>query len=73
MKSNKPLPVIGIIVKTKLAEKNMSQRALAEKVGVNEKYLTEIIRGRKAKTGSKYLKKICDVLEIEMEDLNVAS
>lgn len=47
-----PIPLFGIIVKKRLIELSMTQRQLAQEIGVNENYLTDILNGRKA--GTKY-------------------
>lgn len=66
MIKNKPLPDICVAIKKKMIEKNINQRELAEAMGMNEKYLSELLIGRKGqKRISKYFKKICNFLEID--------
>lgn len=50
----------GKQIKIRLIELNMTQRALAKKVGVNENYLTDIVNGRRS--GRKYKAAIMGVL-----------
>ncbi|MCC5911349.1 MAG: helix-turn-helix transcriptional regulator [Clostridiaceae bacterium] len=67
MKTNK-LSTFAVKVKTKLVELNMTQRELANRIGVNENYLTDILRGRRS--GQKYkdaIKKCLGIDEDEME------
>lgn len=56
------LTPFGVAVKNRLNELNMTQKELAESIGANENYLTDIIRGRRA--GHKYKTKIEDYLKI---------
>lgn len=67
MNKNKPLPTVCVEIKKKMIEVNMSQRELAEAIGMNEKYLTELLRGRRgiSKRGSKYFKEIYKILDID--------
>lgn len=68
MKSTKkPLPFKCVKIKTRLIELNMTQRELANKVGVNENYLTDILNGRRS--GKKYMDSINKELNIE-DDLS---
>lgn len=68
---NKPLPAVCVAIKKKMIEVNMSQRELAEAIGMNEKYLTELLRGRKGngKRGSKYFQEIYKVLDIDEREI----
>jgi DNA-binding XRE family transcriptional regulator len=52
----------GMEVKKRLVELNMTQRELAKKIGVNENYLTDTLRGRRS--GKKYQAAIKFVLGI---------
>ncbi|HSH36654.1 helix-turn-helix transcriptional regulator [Schnuerera sp.] len=50
----------GKTVKKTLVELEMTQRKLAEEVGVNENYLTDILNGRRS--GKKYKTEIIHTL-----------
>jgi transcriptional regulator with XRE-family HTH domain len=53
MTTNKnPRPAFAIKVKKRLIELNMTQRQLAQEVGMNENYLTDVLAGRRS--GQKY-------------------
>lgn len=58
---------LGVIVRSKLFEMNMSQSKLSELVGISPVYLSDIIRGKKtgpkAQEHIKKLKKILDIKE----------
>lgn len=54
--------LFGVEVKKRLIELDMTQRELAKKIGVNENYLTDILRGRRS--GKKYQAAIRSVLGI---------
>ena len=56
----------GKEIKIRLIELNMTQRELAEKVGVNENYLTDIVNGRRS--GKKYRPAITAILYKEIEE-----
>lgn len=58
---NKLTP-LGKDIKKKLADKDMSQMDLAERVGTSKSYLSRIMRG--GKSGEKYLTAICTVLDL---------
>lgn len=62
-KKNKPA-AFGKQIKKKLIDKNMTQRELAAKLGMQYKYLNYIIQGDK--TGTKYEPAICKLLGIEL-------
>lgn len=49
----KNITPIGQAIRMKLAEKNMSQAELSERIGCNPKYLTLIMNGERS--GAKYL------------------
>ncbi|HHY73258.1 MAG TPA: helix-turn-helix domain-containing protein [Bacillus bacterium] len=63
---NSVSPLFGIQVKKKLIELNMTQRELARDIGVNENYLTDILRGRRS--GRKYKDAIIQRLDLETEE-----
>jgi len=67
--NKKPLPAIGKIIKMKLMDINMTQSELAEALDMDNKYLTEIIRGRKGIRGSKYYDRIYKFLDINQDEL----
>lgn len=54
------ISTFGKEIKIRLIELNMTQRTLADKVGVNENYLTDIVNGRRS--GKKYRAAIIAVL-----------
>lgn len=63
MATNKTIiPSFGIIVKKRLVELDMTQRELARSIGMNENYLTDILKGRRS--GKKYKEAILKTLEI---------
>ncbi|GED64312.1 helix-turn-helix domain-containing protein [Lysinibacillus fusiformis] len=56
---------LGVQVKSALWKKDMSQKNLAELVGISSAYLSDIIRGRKdgpkAQEHIKHIRKILDI------------
>lgn len=56
--------VLGIIIKARLKEINMTQAELAEKVGTSNVYLSYIISGKRG--GKKYINDIYNVLNIDI-------
>ncbi|MEB7455096.1 helix-turn-helix domain-containing protein [Lysinibacillus sphaericus] len=56
---------LGVQVKSALWKKEMSQKKLAEVVGISSAYLSDIIRGRKdgpkAQEHIKHIRKILDI------------
>lgn len=62
MEKNKTIPFFGIQVKKRLVDLNMTQRELAAEIGVNENYLTDILKGRRA--GTKYKGAIIEKLSL---------
>ena len=60
------IPFLGVQVKQKLIELNMTQRELAKKIGVNENYLSAILNGRRP--GKKYKSSIYQLLNIEYSE-----
>lgn len=67
---NKLTP-LGKDIKKKLADKDMSQVELAERVGTSKSYLSRIMRG--GKSGDKYLTAICIVLDLDPERYRVSA
>ena len=63
MKNNSK-PKFGVEVKKKLIELNMTQRELANLLGANENYLTDILNGRRS--GKKYRSQIIKILKINI-------
>lgn len=64
MKSERlPLSPRGVKIKKRLVEKNMTQRALAKMLDMNEQYLADIIRDRRS--GNMYIDRIYKVLELD--------
>lgn len=59
------LSPFGLIVKNRLNRLNMTQKELAENIGCNENYLTDIMRGRRA--GHKYKTQIENYLNIDQQ------
>lgn len=56
---------LGVQVKSALWKKDMSQKNLAELVGISSAYLSDIIRGRKdgpkAQEHIKHIRKVLDI------------
>ena len=67
---NKLTP-LGKDIKKKLADKDMSQVELAERVGTSKSYLSRIMRD--GKSGEKYLTAICIVLDLDPERYRVSA
>ena len=65
------LTTLGKDIKKKLADKDMSQVELAERVGTSKSYLSRIMRG--GKSGEKYLTAICIVLDLDPERYRVSA
>lgn len=61
------LSQLGKECKKMMIELQMSQRALAEKVGTTDKYLDLIFHGERS--GKKYIYKIAKVLNLNIEEL----
>lgn len=56
---------LGVQVKSALWKKDMSQKQLAEMVGISSAYLSDIIRGRKdGPKAQEHIKHICKMLDI---------
>ena len=62
---NNPIPIFGLKVKKRLVELSMTQRQLANDIGVNENYLTDILNGRRS--GRKYKDSIIKKLDLEAD------
>ncbi|KEI09316.1 hypothetical protein Z957_05300 [Clostridium sp. K25] len=67
MKENINTTSFGVEVKKKLIELDMTQRELSRQIGINENYLTDILRGRRA--GTKYREKIIKKLKLNNLDM----
>lgn len=63
------IPYFSVRVKKRLVELDMTQRQLAEEVGMSEKYLTEVLRGRRS--GARYREAILETLGIEQFEREV--
>lgn len=57
------LTTFGVIVKKKLAEKNLTLNEVAYKLEINRTYLSQIMHGKRS--GDKYINQIKKFLEIE--------
>ncbi|SPT99096.1 Uncharacterized HTH-type transcriptional regulator [Lysinibacillus capsici] len=56
---------LGAQVRSELFKRKMSQKELAEMVGISNAYLSDIIRGRKdGPKAQEHIKHICKILEI---------
>ena len=66
---NTPIPLFGIKVKKRLIELGMTQRQLANDIGANENYLTDILNGRRS--GRKYKDAIIRKLNLEAEEKKI--
>lgn len=62
MEDNITVNYFGISVKKRLVEMNMTQRELAKEIGINENYLTDVLKGRRS--GKKYREAIIKRLNI---------
>lgn len=67
MKRKRELNLLGRECKKRLIEIQMSQKALAEKVGTTDKYLDLIFHGERS--GAKYIYKIAEILGLNLEEL----
>lgn len=61
---NSNLTPLGREIKERLIEKDMTQRSLAEQLGIAPQYVTKILSG--ARSGERYLTKICVILDIDI-------
>ncbi len=64
MQNKKKTSALGKVIKKRLIEKDLTQRELAEKVGVSNVYLNQIISGQRS--GKKYLEDIFKELELDI-------
>lgn len=70
MIKNEPLPAVCVAIKKRMVEKNINQRELAGVIGMNEKYLAALLRGRKGSVrGSKYFTKMYKVLDMDENEI----
>lgn len=67
MKKRRELNLLGVECKKRMIEKQISQKALAEKVGTTDKYLDLIFHGERS--GNKYIYKIAEALDLDIEEL----
>jgi len=65
MREKWKLTPFGMQVKMRLLEKDMTVSELAERIGVKQSYLSQVLYGDKK--GYKYMNEICMILEIETE------
>ena len=65
MKGKWKLTPFGMKVKMRLLEKDMTVSELADRIGVKQSYLSQVLYGDKK--GYKYMDQICTILEIERE------
>lgn len=61
---------IGFLIKYFLAERNLSQRELAKRIGVVPSYLTGVMKGTKANFSQSLIEKISLALNLNVEDRN---
>lgn len=62
-KKNQLTP-LGVEIKKRLIELNMTQREFAARIGANENYINLVLYGERS--GAKYLDKIGQVLKIDV-------
>lgn len=67
-KKSRELTLIGIEIKKRLLDRNMSQVELAKKIGTSQNYITDIIHGRYAFKKSNIMKKILEELKIDVKE-----
>lgn len=63
--NKRELTPIGKAIKKRLIDINQDQKWLAERVGMNRKYLHLVIYGDRS--GAKYLPQIFEVLDLDLE------
>jgi len=68
-KRNRELTLIGIEIKKRLLDKNMSQAELARKIGTSRNYITDIVHGRYAFEKSNVMEKILEELKIDKYEI----
>ena len=61
---NKNLTPLGREIKSKLINKNMTQRELAQTLGITPQYITKILSG--SRSGERYLPRIGEILGINI-------
>lgn len=66
MRKNK-IAAVGIEIKKRLADLNWTQRELAERVGIDETYLHQIMYGYRS--GQRTLDKIGNVLGVKLKKI----
>ena len=71
MKCRKKLAPIGIAIKKRLVEMNISKREFASMIGAHEDYLTLIYYGERS--GTKYADKIYEVTGIRLENFKICA
>lgn len=64
MKTRRLTP-LGVAVKKRLIDKQMTQTELAKRIGLSPKYINMIIYGERS--GKKYLPAISSLLELETD------
>lgn len=64
MKTRRLTP-LGVAVKKRLIDKQMTQTELAKRIGLSPKYINMIIYGERS--GEKYLPAISSLLELETD------
>lgn len=65
VKNKRTLTLFGIQVKKRLIDLGMTQKQLADEIGLNTNYLTDILNGRRS--GIKYRDRIIEKLNLEEE------
>lgn len=56
---------LGVQVRSELFKRKMTQKELAEMLGISSVYLSDIIRGRKdGPKAQEHIKRICKILNI---------
>ena len=61
------LAPIGILIKKRMVDLNMTKRDLAASIGANYNYITNIFYGERS--GEKYMDKIAEVLNLDLNEL----
>lgn len=65
-KDKRSITPFGQKCKKRLIELNMTQKELADILGVKKQYITDVFRG--ARSGEKYIEKIEEILELNKAD-----
>ena len=63
-----PVPMSSYRVLKRLIDMNMTQRELADKIGVQETFLSNMLKGRKA--GNVYWARIEQILGLSLKDIS---